>query len=254
MGIHMKLQGKHAFVTAAAQGIGYAIVIPLVEEGATVTAVDLNREALDRAFIDNSNVDRVVLDMTDSESVRKAMAKILSIDILVNCLGWVDVGSILDCNEESFDKSLKLDVVPAYIASQEAIRKALSDERSLSIMNISSVIPSISSAPERFAYATTKAALIGMTKSIAIDFIRKGVRCNAVCPGTIASPSLLERMAATVSEGELIDEARKRFDERQPIGRMGTPKEVADMVLYLSSDSSSFISGSIFTIDGGWSV
>ena len=250
----MKLQGKHAFVTAAAQGIGYAIVIPLVEEGATVTAVDLNREALDRAFIDNSNVDRVVLDMTDSESVRKAMAKILSIDILVNCLGWVDVGSILDCNEESFDKSLKLDVVPAYIASQEAIRKALSDERSLSIMNISSVIPSISSAPERFAYATTKAALIGMTKSIAIDFIRKGVRCNAVCPGTIASPSLLERMAATVSEGELIDEARKRFDERQPIGRMGTPKEVADMVLYLSSDSSSFISGSIFTIDGGWSV
>lgn len=250
----MNLEGKHAFVSAAAQGIGRAIVDAFVDAGATVTATDIDGNGLEAAYAGNDAVAAVTLDLRDEAALRKHLAGIGALDVLVNCVGWVANGSILDCSPEDLQRSMDTNVYPAFVASQAAIGDALATGRALSIINIASVISSVSSAPGRFAYGTSKAALIGMTKSIALDFIRDGVRCNAICPGTIATPSLIERMEATAESAGGLEAARRAFDQRQPIGRLGRPEEVAQLAVYLASDCSGFATGSVFTVDGGWSI
>lgn len=250
----MNLEGKHAFVSAAAQGIGRAITEAFAEAGASVTATDIDADGLAAAYGDSAAVTPVALDLRDEAELRATLSTLGSLDVLVNCVGWVAAGSLLDCSAEDFHRSIDTNVYPAFVASQVAVGKALRDQRPLSIINIASVISSVSSAPGRFAYGTSKAALIGMTKSIALDFIRDGVRCNAICPGTIATPSLIERMEATAEDAGGLEQARRAFDERQPIGRLGRSEEVAQLAVYLASDYAGFATGSVFNVDGGWSI
>ena len=250
----MNLQGKVAFVSAAAQGIGRAIAEEFASAGASVVAADIAAEKLDEAFRNSPDVRPVTLDMRDETALRECLAGQERLDILVNCVGWVADGTIVDCSADDFRKSIELNVYPAFVASQVAVASALAKERPLSIINISSVISSVSAAKRRFAYGMSKAALIGMTKSVALDYVQDGIRCNAICPGTIESPSLVERMETFSQTVGGMDRARTIFNERQPIGRLGRPDEVAKLAVFLASDHSSFVTGSTYNIDGGWSL
>ncbi|MFV2092867.1 MAG: SDR family oxidoreductase [Hyphomicrobiales bacterium] len=240
-----RLDGKTCLVTAAGQGIGRASALAMQAEGATVYATDVNSDSLDALAAEGLTT--FTLDVRDPASIAAAVEKTGKLDVLFNCAGFVANGTILDCDEEQWSFSNDLNVTAMYRMNR-AFLPGMLDNGGGSIINMSSVASSMIAAPNRFAYGTTKAAVIGMTKSIAADFITQGIRCNAICPGTVESPSLEERLAAT---GDY-DAARAAFIARQPIGRIGQPEEIAALVVYLASDESAYTTGVAHVIDGGW--
>lgn len=243
-----RLQGKTALITAAAQGIGRATAERFAAEGARVWATDINMSKLSE-LEGRDGISIRPLDVTDATSVSEAVAATGAIDILVNCAGFVHAGTILECSEEDYEFSFGLNVRSAYRLISAYLPGMLEMGKG-SIVNISSVASSISGVPNRFVYGATKAALIGLTKSVAVDFVSQGIRCNAVCPGTVQSPSLDERINALPNP----EEARKAFISRQPMGRIGRTEEIADLCIYLASDESAYVTGQQFIIDGGMTL
>lgn len=249
-----RLKGKIAVVTAAGQGIGRAIAEAFVAEGAVVHASDLSRDKLDGL----KRAKKARLDVTSTRAVDAYAAKIGEIDILVNVAGYVHGGTALDATEKEFDFAFDLNVksmhrtIHAFLPGMLARAKA--NGSSGSIVNLSSGAGSIKGAPNRYVYGTTKAAVVGLTKSVAIDFIRQGIRCNAICPGTVRSPSWEERVEELGKTVGGTDKALDMFVSRQPMGRVGEAAEIAALALYLASDESAFTTGTAIPIDGGWSL
>lgn len=240
-----RLDGKRVLVTAAAQGIGRACAERFITEGAKVIATDINMDVL--GTLKGATTRR--LDVMDLSAITAAAKEFGAIDVLMNCAGFVHHGTILDCEEKDFDFSTNLNVRAAYRMIR-AFLPGMLDRQSGTIVNVSSIASSVIGVPNRFIYGVTKAALIGLTKSIAVEYVTKGIRCNAICPGTVQTPSLEERMAA---RGD-VEEARKAFIARQPMGRLGKAEEIASLALYLASDESAFVTGQEFIIDGGWTA
>ncbi|MGE5268238.1 MAG: SDR family oxidoreductase [Thiohalocapsa sp.] len=256
-----RLEGKRALVTAAAQGIGRATALAFAAEGASVLATDVAEDKvadLAEAFIATRR-----LDVTDPEAITALADELPPVDILFNCAGFVHHGTILDVLPDDWDFSFELNVRSMYLMIRAFLPKMLEHAEhtehgqrgGASIINMASTVSSIKGAPNRCVYGATKAAIIGLTKAVAADFITSGIRCNAICPGTIATPSLDERIAV---QGVLLpggtEAARRAFVERQPLGRLGTPEEVAALAVYLASDESSFTTGAIHIIDGGFTL
>ncbi|KVS26411.1 SDR family oxidoreductase [Burkholderia cepacia] len=253
----MRLQGKRALVTAAGQGIGRATALRFASEGADVLATDINEAALVRLEADaeraGSRLATRRLDVTDAQDVAALAANERAFDVLFNCAGYVHHGSILDCDDDAWAFSLNLNVTSMYRLIR-ALLPAMLEAGGASIINMASAASSVKGVPNRFVYGTTKAAVIGLTKAVAADFVERGIRCNAICPGTIESPSLQQRIADQARMRDVsADEVRQAFVARQPIGRIGTADEVAALALYLASDEASFTTGAIHLIDGGWS-
>lgn len=240
-----RLDGKRALVTAAARGIGRATALAFAREGATVIAVDIDGAALES--LEGDGIEKRILDVRDKAGVA-ALAESDVLDILFNCVGFVHHGTILDCTPEDWDFSWDLNVTSMY-RMVRAVLPGMLDRGGGSIINVSSVASSVRGVPDRFVYGTTKAAVIGLTKSIAADFVARGIRCNAICPGTIETPSLADRIDAFDDPVA----ARATFIQRQPMGRLGAAEEVAMLGVYLASDEASFTTGTINLIDGGWS-
>lgn len=241
-----RLEGKVALITAAGQGIGRATVELFVQQGATVYAADINQQSLDE-LAKIKNVTALKLDVTDAVCVEKAVKEIGRLDILFNCAGIVHSGSILECSEDDWDFAFELNVKAMYRLAKLTLPNMLKNGGG-TIINMSSVASSIKGVPNRFAYCASKASVIGMTKAIAADFVTQGIRCNAICPGTVDSPSLHDRLRETGN----YEQALKEFVARQPMGRVGKADEIANLALYLASDESSFTTGQIHIIDGGW--
>ena len=239
----MRLEGKTALVTAAGQGIGRATVEAYLREGARVIATDVRAAALDGL---EGAICRE-LDVTDAAAVAAIAAEHPDLDIVFNCAGYVHAGTILDCDEEAWNFSQALNVTAQYRMIR-AVLPAMIARGGGSIINMSSICSSIKAVPNRFAYGATKAAVIGLTKSVAIDFVAKGIRCNAICPGTVETPSLLQRLHDT---GDF-DKAYAEFTARQAMGRFGRVEEIAALAVYLASDESAFTTGTVNIIDGGW--
>jgi len=238
-----RLKGKVAFVTAAGQGIGRAIAEVFIAEGATVIATDIDAGKLK----DLKAARCLALDV-------RSTRKVESPDILANCAGYVHQGTVLDCSEKDWDLSFDLNVKSMHRILR-AFLPAMLDHGGGSIVNIASAVSSIRGVPDRYVYGATKAAIIGLTKAVAADFIRQGIRVNAVCPGTIQSPSLNDRIEANARKtGKSLKAVRTDFIERQPIGRLGTTQEVANLALFLASDESSYITGQIHLVDGGMAL
>jgi len=240
-----RLQGKKVLVTAAGQGIGRASALAMQAEGADVFATDLNEAALSELSAAGLRTFR--LDVLDPDSIDAAVTTVGAPDVLFNCAGYVAGGSILDCDEAQWEFSFNLNVTAMYRMMRRFLPSMVKNGGG-SIVNMASVASSVIAAPNRFVYGATKAAVIGMTKSVAADFIDQGIRCNAICPGTVESPSLEERMRAT---GDY-EKARADFISRQPMGRIGTAEEIAALVVYLASDESAYTTGVAHVIDGGW--
>ena len=240
-----RLDGKTCLVTAAGQGIGRASALAMAREGARVIATDINAGAL--AELAGQGIETRLLDVLDAGAIAAAAAEIGAPDVLFNCAGFVASGTILDCDEDQWTFSVNLNVTAMYRMIR-AFLPAMIAAGGASIINMSSVASSVIAAPNRFVYGTTKAAVIGMTKAVAADHVGQGIRCNAICPGTVESPSLEARLAA----GGNYDAARAAFVARQPIGRIGKPEEIAALVVYLASDESAFTTGAIHVVDGGW--
>lgn len=238
-----RLSGKTALVTAAAQGIGKASAELFAREGARVIATDINDDLL--AHVQGCEPRR--LNVLDSEAINALAAELGAIDVLFNCAGYVHAGTILDCDEKAWALSNDLNVTAQYRAIR-AFLPAMLAAGGGSIVNMASVASSIKGVPNRFAYGATKAAVIGLTKAVAADFVAQGIRCNAICPGTVDTPSLNQRLADTGDYAA----ARDAFTARQPMGRLGKPEELAQLALYLASDESAFTTGQIHIIDGGW--
>jgi 2-keto-3-deoxy-L-fuconate dehydrogenase len=244
-----RLAGKIAFVTAAGQGIGQATAIAFADEGALVWATDVNESSLAALSHDRPNIRTRRLDVRETQDITGCAAEVGTIDVLFNCAGYVHQGSILDCSEKDWDFSFDLNVKSMYRTCRAFLPTMLKAGKG-NIINMSSAASSIKAAPNRFVYGSTKAAVIGLTKAIAADFIRSGIRCNAICPGTVESPSLEQRIAA---QGD-IKKARSEFVARQPMGRIGRPEEIAALAVYLASDESSYTTGQTHIIDGGFSL
>jgi len=248
-GVPGRLAGKTALITAAGQGIGRATAEAFAREGAHVIATDINQEALSTL----SGCTTRVLDVTDSSAISALAQDIGAIDILFNCAGFVASGNILECDEATWDFSFNVNVRSMYQLIR-AILPGMLEKGGGSIINMASGASSIKAAPNRFVYGATKAAVIGMTKSIAADFITKGVRCNAICPGTVESPSLKQRITEqALSSGQTLAAVEAAFVARQPMGRVGHASEIAALAVYLASDESAFTTGTSQVIDGGWS-
>lgn len=243
----MKLNNKKVLVTAAGQGIGLASVKKFAEEGASVYAVDINQGLLDK-LSSLQGVTPICVDLTDANASATIMNSVDTLDVLFNCAGFVANGSILECEDRDWEFSFELNVTAMFRLTRQVLPGMLVQGAG-SIINMSSVASSIKGVPNRFAYCASKAAVIGMTKAIAADYVDKGIRCNAICPGTVDSPSLHERLRAT---GDY-DKAMATFVERQPMGRIGAAEEIANLALYLASDDSAFVTGQAMAIDGGWS-
>jgi 2-keto-3-deoxy-L-fuconate dehydrogenase len=244
-----RLRDKTALITAAAQGIGRASALAFAREGAKVIAADINEDALQALARESPEIRALRLDVRDAAAIERVAGELGAVDVLFNCAGYVHHGTILECDEEAWNFSLDLNVTSMYRMTRFFLPLMLAAGRG-NIINMSSVASSITGAPNRFVYGVTKAAVIGMTKAIAADFVGRGIRCNAICPGTIDTPSLHERMAA---QGNY-EKARAAFIARQPMGRVGTPEEVAALAVYLASDESAFTTGQIHVIDGGWTI
>jgi len=246
----MRLAGKKAVVTAAAAGIGRAIAERFMAEGAEVQAVD--RDATGLATLTGATAH--VVDLTDRDAIVALAAATGDCDVLVNCAGIVFPGTLLDCTEEQWAASLDLNAT-AMFRLIKAYLPGMVARRSGSIVNISSVASSLIGVRNRFAYGASKAAVIGLTKSVAADFVGDGVRCNAICPGTVESPSLRARMQVQAqADGTSFEHTRPTLAARQPVGRLGRPEEIAALALYLASDESAFTTGTTAVIDGGWTV
>ena len=244
----LSLAGKTALVTAAGQGIGHATAKMFAAAGAQVVATDINRETL--AELDQvAGITTHYMDVTDQSGVDEVLLKIGSPNVLFNCAGFVHAGSILDSTEEEWDFGFSLNVKAMYRLCK-AVLPGMLEQGGGSIINMSSVASSLKGVPNRFVYCTSKAAVIGLTKSVAADFVTQGIRCNAICPGTVDSPSLHDRLRAT---GDY-DAAMKEFIARQPMGRVGEAEEIATLALYLASDASAFTTGQAHIIDGGWAI
>ncbi|MGL4280059.1 MAG: SDR family oxidoreductase [Albidovulum sp.] len=243
-----RLQGKRCLVTAAGQGIGRASALMMAREGARVIATDINQSTLDALKDENPAIETRLLNVRDKAAVEAAAAEIGALGALFNCAGFVANGTILDCDEDQWAFSLDLNMTAMYRMCR-AFLPAMIEGGGGSIINMASVASSVIAAPNRFVYGATKAGVIGLTKAVAADFIGKGIRCNAICPGTVESPSLEDRLKAT---GDY-EAAKKAFIARQPIGRIGKAEEIAALVVYLASDESSYTTGVAHVIDGGWS-
>ena len=237
------LEGKTVVVTAAGQGIGRASAERFISLGAHVHATDINQATLSTL----QGATTKVLDVLDGDAVRAFAAEIGPIDVLFNCAGFVHSGSILDCEEKDWDFSFNLNAKAMYTTCRTFLPGMLEKGKG-AIVNMASVASSVKGVPNRFAYSASKAAVIGLTKSIAADFVARGIRANAICPGTVDSPSLHERLRAT---GDY-DKALKDFIGRQPMGRIATPEEIAALVTYLAGDEAGFTTGQIHVVDGGW--
>jgi 2-keto-3-deoxy-L-fuconate dehydrogenase len=245
-----RIAGKIAVVTAAGHGIGRATAAMFAREGAKVIATDIDESAL--STIPDVTARR--LDVTDRDEIRRMAADIGAIDVLFNCAGFVHSGTILQTPEEDLDFAFNLNVRSMYRLIRAFLPGMLA-RRSGSIINMSSVASSVKGVPDRFAYTLTKAAVIGLTKSVAADFVGQGIRCNAICPGTVQTPSLDERIRAqSTSSGRSEQEVRSAFVARQPMGRLGSADEIAYLATYLASDESSYTTGQVHIIDGGWST
>jgi len=251
-----RLAGKTAFITAAGQGIGRATAEAFVREGARVVATDINEDAL-AELARATGCETRRLDVTDASAVLAASIEAnakSTVNVLFNAAGYVHAGTILDCDEVAFDFSIDLNVRALYRVTRAFLPPMLKAGGG-SIINVASAASSIKGVPNRFVYTATKAAVIGMTKSIAADFIGRGIRCNAICPGTIESPSLRQRIDAQAkTSGQTLADVEAAFVARQPMGRLGTGAEIAALAVYLASDESSFTTGTTQVIDGGWSM
>jgi 2-keto-3-deoxy-L-fuconate dehydrogenase len=256
-----RLKGKKAFVTAAGQGIGRAVALAFVREGARVIATDINAQALETLAAEAGCPPLALitqhLDVTDAAAVQAAALAHSPVDVLFNGAGYVHAGTVLDCSEADWDFAFTLNVRSQFRLIQAFLPGMLSKRegrRGGSIINMASVAGSIKGAPNRFVYGSTKAAVIGLTKSVAADFITEGVRCNAICPGTVESPSLRQRIAAGAAASGMSPSAVEAgYIARQPMGRLGTTDEIAALAVYLASDESTFTTGTAQVIDGGWS-
>ena len=244
-----RLSGKRALITAAAQGIGRASALAMADEGAKVFATDVNADALSE--LSHENIEVFVMDVRNDASVAEGVNKAQP-DVLFNCAGFVHHGSILAASDEDWELGFDLNVRSMFRTMRAALPNMLENGGG-SIINMSSAASSIIGAPNRFVYGTTKAAVIGMTKSVAIEYIKQGVRCNCICPGTVESPSWHARVKALGEEMGSYEAAMEAFVSRQPMGRVATAEEIAALVVYLASDESGFTTGQPHVIDGGWS-
>ncbi|QUJ78162.1 SDR family oxidoreductase [Sulfitobacter albidus] len=247
-----RLAGKRVLVTAAGQGIGRASAIAMAREGARVFATDVNAETLSTIRDENlENIESFVLDARDTDSVKEGVARAAP-DVLFNCAGFVHHGTILDATDDEIDFAFDLNV-QSMVRSIRAALPGMLERGGGSIINMSSALGSIIGAPNRFVYGTTKAAVVGLTKSVAVDYIKQGIRCNCICPGTVESPSWHDRVKALGEELGSYDAAMAQFVARQPMGRVASAEEIAALVVYLASDESAFTTGHTHIIDGGWS-
>lgn len=244
-----RLAGKRALVTAAAQGIGRASALAMAAEGAEVTATDINEDALAALAAEAPAVRCRKLDVLDNQQIETVTNDVGTVDVLFNCTGFVHHGTVLECADEEWDFAFDLNVKAQFHMIRAVLPGMLEAGRG-SIINMSSLASSLKGVPARFAYGASKAAVIGMTKSVAADYVTRGIRCNAICPGTVESPSLEDRLHA---QGDY-EKARAEFVARQPMGRIGRPKEIAALVVYLAGDESEYTSGQALAIDGGWSI
>ncbi|MDH2896030.1 SDR family oxidoreductase (plasmid) [Rahnella variigena] len=245
----MSLAGKKVLITAAGQGIGFNTATLFAREGAEVIATDINISALR----DIPGITPRLLDVTDPQAIAALAEETGALDVLFNCAGVVHSGDILTCTEREWQFALDLNVT-AMFHMIRAFLPAMLERNSGSVINMSSVASSIKGVPNRFAYSASKAAVIGLTRSVAADYVTRGIRCNAICPGTVESPSLRQRIAAQAqAEGRSEKEVYAAFVSRQPIGRIGKTEEIAQLALYLASDASSYTTGTVQIIDGGWS-
>ena len=249
----MRLQGKTIVVTAAGQGIGRACTLAMAREGAAVWATDLN-PALLAAYAGVPGIRTAELNVLSTEDVNAFAARTGDIDVLLNCAGYVHQGDIMQTSEDDWDFSMDLNVKSMY-RTIRAFLPGMLKQGKASVINMASAASSIKGAPNRVIYSASKAAVIGLTRALAADYVARGVRFNSICPGTIESPSLGDRIKAVSQEtGKTIDEARTMFIARQPIGRLGTPEEIAMLAVYLASDESGFTTGTAQVIDGGWAL
>jgi len=248
-----RLAGKTALITAAGQGMGRAVALAMAREGAQVTATDVDEKLL-AGYAGVKGIVARRLDVLDDAAVEATVKGMPPLDILFNCAGYVHNGTILDCAAKDWEVSMNLNVRSMYIACRAAIpgmvKRFEAEGKWASIVNMASIAGSIRGIPNRFAYGTSKAAVIGLTKAIAIDFVQKGIRCNAIAPGTVDTPSLGDRINAFPDPVA----ARKAFVARQPMGRIATAEEIAPIVIYLASDESSFVTGNVYSCDGGMTI
>ena len=244
-----RLKNKRALITASGQGIGFATALAFANEGAKVVATDINPDSLNSLSNENPHIETRLLDVTKPDEILQVSEETGTIDVLFNCAGFVHHGTILDCEESDWEFSFNLNVRSMYRMIRFFLPSML-EAGGGNIINMSSVASSVMGLPNRFVYGASKAAVIGLTKSVAKDYIKQGIRCNAICPGTVESPSLQERINA---QGGNPEEVRDAFIARQPIGRIGKPEEIAAIALHLASDESAYTTGVAFSIDGGMS-
>ena len=245
----MRLNNKKIVVTAAAQGIGRATALAFAKEGANVIATDINEEKLNEIKENYSNIETYKLDSTNKSDVENFCSSINDINILFHAVGFVHHGAILDCDSEEFQRSININIYSAYLMSHSLLPKMIKQKKG-NIIIVSSAASSVKGVPNRFIYTTTKAALNGLVKSIAADYIKDGIRCNAILPGTVETPSWEGR----VQMADDPEQARKDFIARQAMGRLAQPEEIASMAVYLASDESDFVTGTLNLIDGGWTL
>jgi 2-keto-3-deoxy-L-fuconate dehydrogenase len=243
-----RLAGKTALITAAGQGIGRAAALAMAREGAQVIATDVNPKLLE-TFAGVAGVTTRKLDVLDDAAIRDTFAELPPLSVLFNCAGYVHNGTILDCTPSDWDFSFNLNVRAMYMTIQVALPAMLANGGG-SIINMASVAGSIKGIPNRFAYGASKAAVVGLTKAVAADFVTKGIRCNAVAPGTVDTPSLHDRINAYDDP----EQARKNFIARQPMGRLAKPEEIAPVIVFLASDESAFATGNVYSVDGGMTI
>jgi len=244
-----RLKSKNIVVTAAGQGIGRATAIAFNNEGANVHATDINDQTLENLNKEYPNIKVKNLDSTNKKAVEEFSASLNQVDVLFNAVGFVHHGTILECDEKDWDFSFNVNIKSMYFMTKSILPKMVKQNKG-SIINVSSIASSLRGLPNRFVYGTTKAAIIGFTKSIASDFIKNNIRCNAIAPGTVHTPSWEGRVQSANDPVQ----AKKDFIARQPMGRLGTPEEIASLAIYLASDESEFVTGVTHAIDGGMSI